>query len=69
VAMICVTRGGEVAAGWWLLATMVATRQVCGIIFPCAVVAGILSVGMQGNEGDGLRMIMMATIMAKTGGC
>jgi hypothetical protein len=62
-------RGGGSQRQRLLLATTAATRRVCGILFPCAVIAGILSVGMQGNEGDGQWVMMTATMMARTGGC
>ncbi len=67
--MIRVKGGGELQWQRWLLATMVATRQVCSIVFPYAVVAGILLVGMKSNEGDGQRVMMTATMTARTGGC
>jgi hypothetical protein len=54
---------------WWLLAMAVAAWRVCGIIFPCTVDMGILSVGMQGNGGDGGWVTMTATMMARTGEC
>jgi hypothetical protein len=62
-------RTGGVQRQWWLLATTVVTRRVCGIVFPCTVIAGIISFGMQGNEGDGQWVRMMATMTARRGGC
>jgi hypothetical protein len=48
---------------------MVTAKQVYNIILSCTVVADILLVGMQGDEGDGQRVTMTATMMGKTGGC
>ncbi len=63
-------RRGDVLAAVVATATMaVARRWVCGIVSPCTVVAGILSVGMQGDEGDGQMVMMVARMTGRIGGC